>query len=380
MKSGHLWIMTLMELKRIFNDKRQLLILILGSILICLAFGFVAHRSPQEIKVTVFVDQPQHLSLSGHKETRQIIADIDRSDVFSVFEAYSLSEAMQHLSDRRSRAVIVLSEGATVLEAIQVTIDVTDPIIQQAISAELSQILNAHSRHSAIDFLVHNGMSRDQATETIIPINISMQTNEWQNTKYFDFGALPTVIIIILGICLLISVTSITSERSKGTIERVFASPYKGSEFILSKMAANSVLAIISSIFIILTLKLVFDIALASPLWAVVITILAGINGVIFGLLISSVTYSELESVEVGILFWFVFMILMGFIWPLETMHPFFRYLAYLTPYLYGVHAIRHVSLVGWGLSQIWLDLIILCGFILVQALIAKQMLKREIK
>jgi ABC-type multidrug transport system permease subunit len=61
-------------------------------------------------------------------------------------------------------------------------------------------------------------------------------------------------------------------------------------------------------------------------------------------------------------------------------MHAISKYISYAIPYTYGVQAIRHINLVGAGFSDIWPDLIILFGFIVAQALLATQVLKREIK
>ena len=56
MKLSHVRIMTLMELKRIYNDKREPLLLIFGAIILCLVAGLIGDRRPQEINVTILVD------------------------------------------------------------------------------------------------------------------------------------------------------------------------------------------------------------------------------------------------------------------------------------------------------------------------------------
>jgi ABC-2 type transport system permease protein len=369
-----------MELKKTYNDRRELVIVILGAMLLCLVFSLVAHQSPQGIDVAVFVDNFRRASSFEGAETRQIIADIDRSEVFIVYEAGSHEEAMQRLDNRNSRAVIVLFEGPAGIEEIKVTADTTDFTIQQVISKELPPILEKSNKNAAISLLTGAGLPAEEAAEYVIPLSYDIKTNEWKDLRYFDSYAAPLIILMVLGICLATAVTGVTSERSAGTIERIFASPYKGSEFILSKILAHSVLAIIVSVVIVFTLYLLFGVAIAHPFLALLIAILVAINAVITGLLISSVTYSELESVALGISCYLLFMILMGFTWPLDTMHPFYRFLSSLTPNLYGVHAIREVSLVGWGLDRVWTDLVILCGFIAAQVLLTILILRREIR
>jgi ABC-2 type transport system permease protein len=380
LRLSHVWIFTLVELKRILNDRRQILILILGPIVVCLVFGSVYHRSPQDIDVTVFVDQFERSSPFEHEETRQLIADIDRSQVFSVSEVYSMAHAMQRLSDGATRAVIALEEGTTGLQSINVTVDVTDRIIQDTIYGELPPILEAYSRQSAIQYLSTYGLSPEQAAQIAAPYSVEVATNESQDIKSFDLGASGVIVLFVLGISILMSSTAVTSERTRGTIERIFASPYKGTEITLSKILANSVFAIAVAIIIILTLKVVFDIVLGNVLLVLLIATLVGINAAVLGVLVSSVTYTELESVLGAISCWFLSLILMGFAWPLETMHPAFTYISKLIPYSYGVHAMRNVNLTSWGFSQAWIDLAVLLGFVVVQALAAMLVLRREIR
>jgi ABC-type multidrug transport system permease subunit len=380
LKLSHVRVMTLMELKRIYNDKREPLLLIFGAIILCLVAGLIGDRRPQEINVTILVDHLEQPSIFEHQDTLQIISEIDKSTAFAVSRTNSLRDAMQLLNNSSTRAVIVMRENSTGLDSVQVTTDSTDYIVTHAILKELSPILKAHARQSTIEFLTTTGLSQQQANQVVNPFSIETKTNEWQEIKYFDLGATPLIVMIVLGICLLTAVTSVTAERTQGTIERIFSSPYRSSEVILSKILARSVFAVIVSIVIVFTLKLVFNIALANFPLALIITILVGINAVVFGLLVSCITYVELESVSLGITSWFLFMIMMGFTWPIESMHPIFQFIASSTPYLYAVHAIRHVSLVGWGLSQAWLDLVILCGFILAGTLIAMLLLKRKIR
>jgi ABC-type multidrug transport system permease subunit len=290
-----------------------------------------------------------------------------------------MDDAFERLSSGDTRAVVVLREGVASLETIDITIDVTDSIIQQIVYSELPQIIEAYTRQYAIEFLTDDGVSSQQASRIVQFFGVDITTNEWKDIEYFDFGASGVIVIFLMGICLLMSVTAITSERTSGTIERIFASPYKGSEFIISKMLAYTLVAIIVTALIIVTLKFMFNIVLGNILLVFLISILIGINAVILGLLVSAVTYTELESVLGGIVFWFLGLILMGFTWPFETMHPFFTYVSKLTPYSYGLHALRHVNLTNWSLDQIWFDLVVLLAFIVVQALLAIQFLRREI-
>jgi ABC-2 type transport system permease protein len=145
-------------------------------------------------------------------------------------------------------------------------------------------------------------------------------------------------------------------------------------------MLAYSFFAVVVALIVIVTVKLIFDVALGNLFLVFIIATLTGVNAVIFGLLVSASTYSERESVIVGTSYWYLFIFLMGFVWPLETMHPIFHYISPLTPYYWAVTTMNHVNMIGWGFSLAWPALVILLGFIVVQAFVAMVVLRREIK
>jgi len=380
LKLSHLWVTLRLELKRIFNNRRQVLILVLGPMLVCICFGLVYHSNPQGINVTVFVDHPGDPSSPVSVETRQLIAEIDKSETFTVSEVDSLSDATHRMTAGVTRAVIVMEERAIGLRRIQVTVDVTDSMVQQTIYRQLPLYFEAYSKNLTVEYLSSSGVSSEQAAQIVTPFTTDIRTNQWTDLKAFDLGAPGVMIWIVLGICLLMSTTAITSERSGGTIERIFASPYTGSEIILSKMLAYSFFAVVIALIIMVTVKLIFDVVFGNVFLVFIIAVLTGINAVIFGLLVSATTYSERESVIVGTSYWYLFMFLMGFVWPIETMHPILNYVSQLTPYYWAVTTMNHVNMTGWGFSLAWPAFVILFGYIVAQAFVAMVVLRREIK
>jgi ABC-2 type transport system permease protein len=369
-----------MELKKLWNDKLEFIILVLGAILLCLVYGYVAYNEPQNIDIAVFSDKFSSQVLYPHDKTKRLVSNLDDSSSLIVTEVNSRKDAIRRMKSQNSRAAVIINESADGVARIEVFLDPTDLTIQNVINKELVQTVGSQNREMVMESLKSTGLSIEQAEMIINPVQYSINTNAWQDTIQFDTAASPFIVLIVLGVCLLTSVTAITSERSTGTFERVFATPFKCSEIIISKTLARSILAVIVSAVILITLKYVFHITMASPGQALLIATLVGINGVAFGLLISSVTRIELESVSLGITTWFIFITLMGFMWPLETMHPLLQSIAPLTPYFHGVFAMRHVNLLGWQFSQIQQSLAIMGCFIVLQLLCATLLLRRELK
>jgi ABC-2 type transport system permease protein len=59
-------------------------------------------------------------------------------------------------------------------------------------------------------------------------------------------------------------------------------------------------------------------------------------------------------------------MLLTGIFWPVEGMPTWLRPVTWLIPNTYAINAARDVMLRGWGIGQIWLDLVVLAGFTVV--------------
>ena len=146
------------------------------------------------------------------------------------------------------------------------------------------------------------------------------------------------------------------------------------------KVVAYSIFAIIIAIIFVGTLKLIFNVALGNFGLVMAIAILVGINGAVLGLLVSSVTYSEAESVVMGMLGMLGALALMTYLFPWETMHPIARFLSNLLPFTYGIQIIRQVNMVGVGIDYIWPNLVILGIYIVGLTMIAIPVLKRQIK
>ncbi len=395
MKISHALFLTLTELKQVWNNKRFLCLLIFAPILICVSFGFVTYRYPENIDTTVFVEARSGEAISN--EIQSVITGIDHytrddgSHPFSVTaEINSREVALQRLDAGLTRAVIILKqddEGQ--LAGVEVINAVGETSISSVLQEELGKYFDSYSKQvgdlrlaQAIsaqgNISPENALTR--ATDLMSGIRVVMRTDNWISLRYFDFYASAMIVLVAMGMPMLLSVISITSERSKGTIERIFVSPYKKSEIILSKVLAYSIYAVLIVCLFIGCLKLVFNVTLGDMGLVMLLAVLVGINGAVFGLLISSLTYSESESVIIGIMAMLGMMAVMTYMFPWETMHPIGRVISGILPFSYGIQTIRLVNMVGVSLADIWPNLVILAVSIIGMTLISIPVLRREIK
>jgi ABC-2 type transport system permease protein len=394
MRLGNLKMIALFELKRSWNNKLLLSLVLVAPVLSCIVFGFVSYTYPEGIGLTVFVDRPPLAVVS--QEIQLLMDEIkeyqreDGSKTFSVsVESHSREKAIKKLNEGKTRGVLIFRQGQAGLDDVKIILDVTDLVVSNEMTQVLLNLLTKYTRKISLRPLTPftvNPMDSVQekdgreATPIITPPDISIQTNAWTRLRFFDLHASAIMMVLAMSIPLFLSLITITSERARGTMERIFVTPYRRTEIIGGKILAYSVLAVVIALLVTITLKAIFNIALGNIGLILLATILVGMNGVIFGLLISSLTRTETESIMVGIMCFFAFLGLMTYLVPRETMHPAAKFLSRLLPYTYGIEAGRRINLNGAGFDVVWMDLTVLLLALFVQLSFAIPVLRREIK
>lgn len=217
---------------------------------------------------------------------------------------------------------------------------------------------------------------------TALVSNTEIKNKESRNTtrdiKYFDFYGSAIVILLILIMCLNMSSTSITQERIDGTFERFFVTPFTKAQMVMGKMLTFSVISLIVALVAIGSLTLIYQVNLG-PIWLVLlITYLTCLAAVALGLLVSTFTYSVAESIQVSIIIFFISIVLTRFIFQPETMHPIMSKMTNLLPFTYSIQAMREVNILNIGFIDVWSDIVILAGSVIVFIVLAILLLHRK--
>merc|ERR1719412_3254344 len=107
------------------------------------------------------------------------------------------------------------------------------------------------------------------------------------------------------------------------------------------------------------TLVLVFMIfvfsvpAHGSMVLVISLTMLQGLCGMAFGLLVSALCDNEQDAIQLALGSFYPNLLLSGIIWPLEGMPMYLRYISYVLPQTFACEALRGILSRGWGLE--WL-------------------------
>jgi ABC-type polysaccharide/polyol phosphate export permease len=110
------------------------------------------------------------------------------------------------------------------------------------------------------------------------------------------------------------------------------------------------------------------------------ITFLTGLSALSLGILVSSITYTIPESIQLASLTFYAFLILTQFLFDPSTMHPVLRFVSNIIPFTYSVKAMREINILNMGFVDVWPVVVILHGSLAVFSTLSILALNRKAK
>lgn len=199
------------------------------------------------------------------------------------------------------------------------------------------------------------------------------------NTKVFDgvapamLGVFPFVIMFLI--------TSITTlrERTGGTLERLMTMPVGKGDIIIGYALAFSLFGIIQSLITSSVAIYLLDMNVAGPQWFVVVVAIADtLLGVALGLFTSAFARTEFQAVQFLPALIFPQVIVCGLFVPLDKLPDVLEKIAYCLPLTYAVDALNRVTAQTDIIAEMWRDIAVVVGFIVVALIVASLTLRRR--
>lgn len=358
------------------HDRRTLAFIIAMPLLMILIFGYTFQGDVKNVNVEIVsldVGLPSGVSSilpNGLNFSENVINNLD-TEVLAIHTTSSLEVAQQKVKDGDTWAVVVFpanfttlliqylsagGTGITALPEIEVYVDGSNPTIAGAISKTVSQAALSALNALAAD-VGHSGI---QSPIKIVPT----YAYGGGATRFIDYFAPGVISFAIMMVTIIITIILFVNERRNGTLQRLLASPAGESEIVLGYALAFAVIGLIQSIVILVAAILLFGITIEGNIFlALLIILLIGIGHQGLGILLSSGAKNELQAIQFIPLLIFPSVLLAGLFWPVESIPQFLQPLSYFIPLRYGIEAERSIMLRGWGVSEIWVDILILLIF-----------------
>jgi ABC-2 type transport system permease protein len=350
------------EILHMLRD-RQVIYLALGlPLVMVLLFGYAVTFDVDGVSIA-FLDQDRSSA------SRKLVEAFRASNAFSVEGELRDIEEVEPLF-RRGRI-----KGALIISA-----DFSRQLLrgQEATVQLLLDGTNGTSTQIAIGYA--DGIGQRQLLAELrqagllgsMPLEVRVRP--WYNPGMRSaIFVVPGLVAIVVGIlAVLLSALTISREWERGSMEQLFTTPVGRLTVVLGKLLPYVLLGVMQLLLVLTIGAWLFDIPLKGSFFILFffsIPFLICVLG--HGLLISTIAKNQQVATQAGAVSALLPAILLsGFLFPIENMPLLLRLISYAVPARYMIASLRGILLQGFGLAQLWPNLLGLCllAFFLITA------------
>ena len=345
------------EYYHLIRDFRSLYLAFIIPLLLILLFGYALSLDVDNIQVVVVDHDRTELS-------RDLIRRLDASSYFHVIGQVADDRAVnRYLDEGMASVAIILAPGWTAdiradrESPVQILIDGSDPNFAGITRSYLTAFMLRYNQNQLLDFL------NRQAMEPISPPvegRIRVWFNEDLESRNFIIPGIIAIIIMIVGAMLTSLV--VAREYESGTMETIRSLPVPAAEFLTGKAIPYFVIGLIDVLVAILMGQLLFDVVMKSSFWLMILasSLYLGV-ALSLGLLISSVTKSQLVANQLAVLITYLpSLLLSNFVFPVENMPGILQLVTRIVPATYFIDILNGLYLRNLGISTLWPSYLIL--------------------
>lgn len=332
------------ELRQMLRDPRMKAVIFAAPIIQLMIFGYAVNTDIRDT-ATYVVD------LDKSAASRELLDAFTATGYFEVVGRSERSADLVHALDNGGAVVGIeipaafeadLTRGTA---TVQILVDGTNSNTGTVAQGYATQIVQRYAR------------ARMQRSGALPTGGVDLRTRAWYNpeleSRVYNVPGVVGVLIMLMG--LLLTSLAVVRERELGTLDQLMVSPLTGTELILGKTIPVMLVGLIQITLISCVAVLWFQIPLRG---SVLVLLPAGLlyilAGIALGLIVSTISQTQQEAFMAMFLVLFPIVILSGFLFPIDSMARFFRWLSVLNPIRHFVEIIRSIFLKGEGFIGLW--------------------------
>jgi ABC-2 type transport system permease protein len=340
------------EFYHIWRDKQTLLILFGMPIVQIIIFGFALTNEVKNSRIAV-------LDPSKDAATQQITTRLEASQYFDIQEELVTGSSIDRAFKEgkiKMALVFPLNFRNTLVQTghadLQIITDASDPNIASTVANYASAIIQDYQKEQW-------GLNK-------VPYRINTTMRMLYNPQLKGaYNFVPGVMaMILLLVCTMMTSIAIVREKERGTMEILLASPLKPTMVIIAKAVPYLVLSFVNIVSILLLSVFVLDLPIAGSLPLLLAeSVLFTITALALGLLISSITNSQLVAMLISLVGMFLpTLMFSGFMFPVENMPIPLQVISNIVPAKWYFYIVKEVMIKGLGFTAIWKETLILVG------------------
>ncbi len=318
-----MWAIARKEFRQLRRDRRTLALMIFLPLVLLVVFGYAASFDVKHVPTVVVGPGATIVA----PELPSVL------DVTAVVPSEDAADATERLRNGGDVVAVVADPGGPT-----VLVDGSDLFSARAVVSGLAQLqLPAGIRRP----VVHVLFNPDLKTSVVM---------------------IPAIIgLILVFVGTVATSLGVVRERQAGTLEQLAVMPFRPRDVFVGKVAPYFVVGIVDMVIVVAAGLGLFGV----PFRGSVATFAVG--GLLFlfvtlgiGVLISTVSENQGQAIQLAIMTLLPQVLLAGMIFPLQSMAPGVRWIAFLLPLTWFVKISRGVMIRGASLSSLWFPMVML--------------------
>jgi ABC-2 type transport system permease protein len=226
--------------------------------------------------------------------------------------------------------------------------------------------------------LAHMTQAAKASGSSVPSLSVQILFNPHLKTSWIMIPGLTGLILLFIGT--LITSLGIVRERQAGTIEQLAVMPFRPWDVIFGKIVPYLLLASLDLMVIVAVGMLLFGVPFAGNVAVFALGALLFLLVTLgMGVLISTVSQNQGQSIQLAIMFVVPQILLSGLIFPISSMALGVRWIAYVLPLSYFIDISRGVMLKNMPVTALWQWLVILTGMAVVVLGLAVLRFRRDL-
>jgi ABC-2 type transport system permease protein len=342
------------EFIQIRRDRRTLVMMVAIPLIWIVLFGYAATFDVQNIRAVVAVPEDS--------PTAALLAlALEGSGRFDVVESGPLTDAELETAIDEHRASVAIRPPDTDTPGLFL--------------ADGSDLFTAQAAVRQIQSLIQN-FAEQTGTSAYVDTRI-LYNPDLRSVNYMIPGLVGIVMVFI---ATMLTAIAVVRERERGTMEQLLVTPANPMEIMLGKIIPYMVVAFFDFVLVMVCGVYIFDVPFAgNPALLVLLGVAFLFVCLGLGLLVSTVSYTQQQAMQMAVFTLVPQILLSGFIFPLTAIPWAVRWIAYLAPLTYFLPISRGVFMRGEGLGELWIWAVILVAYAIFAVCLAAWRFRRKL-
>ncbi|MFV2093596.1 MAG: ABC transporter permease, partial [Hyphomicrobiales bacterium] len=336
-------------------------------------FGYAINNDPRELPAALVITSQDHysramvsaLEITGYYRFTHVVAS--EAEAEALIENGTVSFVVTIPSDFARR--VERNDSPKIL----IEVDATDPAVASGAISTLSTV-------AAQALLRERGAEAQSARQAASALQVIVH-RRYNPEGITQYNIVPGLLGVILQMTMvMMTAMALTRETERGTMENLLAMPASPVEIMLGKVLPYLLVGAVQVVVVLGAAKLLFSVPFMGSLWLILAGVLIFVFSlVLLGYMISTVSDTQLQAMQLTFFFFLPSLLLSGFMFPYRGMPGWAQILGEIFPLTHFLRIVRAVMLKGTGFAAVQTEMLVLVLFVVLFASLALLRFKRTL-